>query len=396
MHMATQSPTATTTITSERGSEAMSLVVCSLEPWSEVRRRIRILVDEMVDLDPSLQVLYVAPAVDIPHQLKQGKLQASGPRLERVHPRIHVLRPRKWLPRSIGPFADRALERQVLHAVAELGLSEPLVWVNDAGYGPFALRTGWPSLYDITDDWLLAPLPPRQRARLEANEALLLEHSGAVVVCSGDLERTRGRNRTVELIPNAVDVEPYRTPHARPEALPPGPVALYVGTLHAERIDVPLIVGLAESQPGLQVVFVGPAMLPPEATAELQRLSNIHLLGPVPYDQIPAFMQHADIVIIPHLVNPFTESLDPIKAYESLAAGRPTVATPVAGFRGLGSPIVIADRDHFTDAAADALAAAGTPGLPMASEDAAIPSWRQRAESMASVMDRVRREGARR
>ena len=43
-------------------------------------------------------------------------------------------------------------------------------------------------------------------------------------------------------------------------------------------------------------------------------------------------------MIVPHLVNPFTESLDPIKAYECLAAGRPTVATPVAGFRDLGAP----------------------------------------------------------
>jgi teichuronic acid biosynthesis glycosyltransferase TuaH len=395
--MATQSLGDSVAMTSERGSGAMSLVVCSLEPWGQVRRRMRILVDEIVDLDPSVQVLYVAPAVDTPHQLRHGKLRhAAGPRLERVHPRIHVLRPRKWLPRSIGPFADRSLERQILSAFSQLGLHQPLLWINDAGYAHLALRTGWPSLYDITDDWLLAPLAPRQRARLESNENLLIERSEAVVVCSSDLERSRGRTRTVELIPNGVDVALFRTPRARPPALPPAPVALYVGTLHVERLDVRLVLELAGSRPDLAVVLLGPNTLPPEVTATLERVPNIHLLGEFPYDQIPAFMQHADIVVIPHLVNPFTESLDPIKAYESLAAGRPTVATPVAGFRGLGSPIVIADRDHFTDAAADALAAAGTPGLPMAFEDTAIPSWRQRAESMASVMDRVRREGARR
>ena len=88
------------------------------------------------------------------------------------------------------------------------------------------------------------------------------------------------------------------------------------------------------------------------------------MLGARPYDRIPAYMQHADVVIIPHLVNRFTESLDPIKAYECLAAGRPTVATPVAGFRELGPPIVTADRSRFVEATSTALAAAGPAGLP--------------------------------
>ena len=86
----------------------------------------------------------------------------------------------------VGPFADRSLERQVLDAVDELGLHRPLLWINDASYAALAVRTGWPSLYDITDDWLLAPLAPRQRDRLMADEGLLLEHSQEVVVCSPD------------------------------------------------------------------------------------------------------------------------------------------------------------------------------------------------------------------
>src|SRR5580693_441806 len=106
--MPIQSPGDSTATTSLTGSEPVSLVVCSLEPWGEVRRRLRILVDEIVDLDPSVHVLYVAPAVDVPYQLKLGRLRGIlGARLEQVHPRIHVLRPRKWLPRAIGPFADR-------------------------------------------------------------------------------------------------------------------------------------------------------------------------------------------------------------------------------------------------------------------------------------------------
>ncbi len=392
--MATQKPAESIALRDDRGTEAVSLVVCSLEPWGDVRRRIRILVDELVELDPTLNVLFVAPALDIPHQLRTGGFAGvTGPRLWQAHPRIHVLRPRKWLPRLVGPFADRSLERQILDAVAELGMTRPLLWINDASFARLAVRTGWPSLYDITDDWLLAPMAPRQRTRLMANETILMEYSREVVVCSPDLARSRGTGRSVELIPNGVDVDLFRTVAPRPPDLPPSPVALYVGTLHAWHVDIPLVTELAEARPDLQVVLVGPNSLPKDVSARLEDIANLHLLGARPYDRIPAYLQHADVVVIPHLVNPFTESLDPIKAYECLAAGRPTVATPVAGFRELGPPIVVADRSRFVEATSAALATASPPGTPPTSGNATIPTWHERAEAMATVMGRVREEG---
>ena len=390
-----------TTAESTEGTEAVtgapaatSLIVCSLEDWGTVRRRIRILVDELVDRDPLLQVLYVAPAVDVPFELSQRRTAAlTRPRMEAVRPRIHVLRPRKWLPRSLGRTADRSLGRQVTAAATSLGLVDPLVWVNDAYYAGWALATGWPTIYDVTDDWLLAPLAPRQEARLRANDELLLARSGAVVVCSPDLARTRGRDRAVDLIPNGVDVELFRTPQSRPAELPDGPVAVYVGTLHESRLDVDLIVSLAESRPDLAIALVGPDSLAPKESSRLEAVPTVHRIGPQPYERVPGFLQHADVVVIPHLVNPFTESLDPIKAYDCLAAGRPTVATPVAGFRGLGAPIVIADRDEFVDAVSRVIDASGT-GPPATEPDGDVASWAERADAMEAVMTRVRAASA--
>ncbi len=381
------------TITPATGA---SLVVCSLEEWGTVRRRIRILVDELVSMDPSLRVLYVAPAVDIPFELRNGRLAGLGrPRLEQVHPRVHVLRPRKWLPRALGPAADQSLGHQVARAVDQLGLTDPLVWVNDASYARFALASGWPTVYDVTDDWLLAPLASRQLARLRADDELLLAGSGAVVVCSADLARTRGECRDVDLIPNGVDVELFARPQPRPAELPDSPVAVYVGTLHEERIDIPLLLELAEARPDVQIALVGPDSLGTSSSARLAAVANIHLVGPQPYDRVPGFLQHADLVVIPHLVNPFTESLDPIKAYECVVAGRPTVATPVAGFRELGDPVVVCDRTEFVAVASGLLdavtdrPAAATP-TPGTVAPVAVASWRDRAESMDAVMQRVR------
>jgi glycosyltransferase involved in cell wall biosynthesis len=376
-------------------SSATSLVVCSLEDWGTVRRRIRILVDELVAMDPALEVLFVAPAVDVPFELRKGSLtRISQPRMEQVHPRVHVLRPRKWLPRVLGSSADRSLGRQVARAADRLALTDPLVWINDAYYARFALATGWPTIYDVTDDWLLADFPARQEARLRANDELLLERSGAVVVCSPDLARTRGDRRSVDLIPNGVDVELFRTPQDRPDVLPAGPVAVYVGTLHEWRFDVPLLEELAAALPDVQIALVGPNSLGTTDAARLASFPNVHLVGPQPYDLVPGFLQHADVVVIPHLVNPFTESLDPIKAYECVAAGRPTVATPVAGFRDLGDAVVVADRTEFVRVVSRVLDSADSADTEAPAT--AVASWRERAQAMAAVMRRVRDEaGAR-
>jgi glycosyltransferase involved in cell wall biosynthesis len=393
--MATQSPGDSIAISTAHGPAATSLVVCSLEPWGEARGRIRILVDEIVDVDPSVEVLYVSPSTDGLRRPKDGNLAGvSGPRLERVHPRIHVLRPRRWLSTSNGTGAGRSVERQVLDAVGELGLIRPLLWINDAAYARFAVRTGWSSLYDISDDWLLAPVAPRRRPRLVANERLLVEYSQAVVACSAELASSRGRGRHVELIPNGVDADMFRLPRSRPADLPPAPVALYLGTLQAEQVDIPLLLELAAARPDLAIALIGPVRLPSELVSAVEGVPTIHLLGPRPYDQTPAFLQHADVVVVPHLVTPLTDHLDPIEAYQCLAVGRRTIATPVAGFRQLGLPIVIAPREGFVEAVVRAIEEAVPAGIPAPFDETPVPSWRQRAESMVSVMDDVRRQRA--
>ena len=159
-------------------------------------------------------------------------------------------------------------------------------------------------------------------------------------MCSPELAATRRHQRPdLVTISNAVDVDHFTRQQPRPVDLPPSPVAVYVGTLHADRLDVDLVTQLAANQPELAVALVGPNALTDHSSQQLNALPNVHLLGPRPYAEVPGYVQHADVIVVPHMVTPFTESLDPIKAYECVAVGRPTVATEVAGFRGVGEPI---------------------------------------------------------
>jgi teichuronic acid biosynthesis glycosyltransferase TuaH len=361
------------------------LVVVSLEPWDEVWRRNQLIVGELLQMQPSLRVLWIEPPHDVLHDARRtrrlGRIRAQRPRQVPGYPRVTLVQPRKLLPRAIWPFVDRSLIAQVRRAMRTSGVIDPVLWINDNNYVGLAEPSSGRVVYDITDDWLDSTLAPRHLARVTRNDQALMEMADEVIVCSPELERRRGSSRTVRLIPNAVDIGHFQTPQTRPADLPASPVAVYVGSLHDDRIDVELLARCAAQFPETAFILVGPDALSEQSQSRLATHDNVHRIGPRPYAQVPGYLQHADVVIVPHLVSPFTESLDPIKAYECVAVGRPTLATPVAGFRDLDLPVEVCDRDQFPSRLASLLDA------PIPSSPRPVPSWRERAVDFADALD---------
>jgi glycosyltransferase involved in cell wall biosynthesis len=362
------------------------LVVCSLEPWDEVWRRNQVFTDNLLRRNPGLRVLFVEPPADPLFDLTRWRAPAT-PRLRVIgyDGRLRAFRPLKVLPRRAGVLADHLLRSQVRLTARLLDFSRPTLWINDVTYSPLIRSTGWPTVYDVTDDWLAAPFPRRELERIETLDRIALDEAEAVVVCSSALEESRGRYRPVVVVPNGVDPQHFRRPRSRPVDLPAGRVAVYVGSLHESRLDVDLVVELARRMPALHVVLVGPDSLERSTRRRLSAEPNVTLLGARPYEAVPAYLQHADVIVVPHLVNGFTESLDPIKAYECLAAGRPTVATPVAGFRGLEPEVELASRELFSRAVETKLA--GHSAAPAARTP---PTWEDRAREFSRVLLSVR------
>jgi teichuronic acid biosynthesis glycosyltransferase TuaH len=367
--------------------DCFDIVCCSLEPWDQVWRRNQLMATEMLKLRPSLRLLFVEAPVDVAWTLRNGKVPALSPR-RRVGDtgRLWATTPRKWLPRKIWPFVDESLGRQVIAAAARLQMNRPILWINDNTYAPLVKKTGWPSVYDVTDDWTLAMGSPREMARQRHNDAQMIEDSDEIVVCSPALVGSRGRNRHVHLITNAVDVDHLRSRTSRPEELPPGQIVMYQGTLSAGRLDMQLCVDLAQRiAPGATLVFVGPNSLDKESEQAVVDAGAL-ILGSRPYSDLPAYLQHADVLVVPHQVSPFTESLDPIKAREFLALGRPVVSTPVAGFRDLGSPVVVAPAGSFVAQVEAALAAPTLPPGP-GPLTMTLTTWSDQAAKFLEVVD---------
>jgi teichuronic acid biosynthesis glycosyltransferase TuaH len=376
-------------------TESIDVICLSLEPWDEVWRRNQHLAQRLLALRSTLRILFVEPPVDVVWTLRRGRWpKRTGLRPVGESGRLWAVAPSKWLPRRVWPRGDRSLGRQVVAAGRRLHFDRPLLWVNDSTYAHLVGQTGWPCVYDVTDDWLLASGSPQEMRRQQDNDAQLLRDASEVVVCSPALVQTRSRDRTVHLIPNGVDIDHLRTPMPRPGDLPDGPVALYQGTVSAGRLDMDLCTELARALSGrASLVFVGPSTLGAEVGRGLTDAGAL-VLGSRPYSDLPAYLQHADVMVVPHQVSPFIQSLDPIKAREFIAVGRPVVATPVSGFQDQDPPIRVADREHFVDAVQSVL---DRPGLaPGPGPLLGRPkTWTDLASEFLAVLDTAAAEGSR-
>ena len=367
------------------------LVVVSLESWDDVWRRNQYLVDGLLRSDSGLRVLFVEPAADPLHDLMTRRAPTRGQRPRPIGDtgRLWGFRPVKALPRRIDRRTDDRLAHSIARASRRIGFVSPVLWLNDPGLAVLVDATGWPTLYDITDDWLAADRPQRELDRLARGEATLLRRAAAVVACSPELVRRKSADRVgpIELIPNAVDVAAYISPRPRPLDLPPA-AAVYVGTLHTDRLDVELCVRIASaiSSRG-RLVLVGPNALR-SADSERLRDAGVLILGARAHEDVIGYLQHADVLVVPHVVTPFTDSLDPIKLYEYAAVGRPVVSTPVAGFRDSSDPRVRVVPASEVPAAVQAALADDDQSVAARAEHP-VSDWSDRTLAMRAVLDRL-------
>jgi UDP-galactopyranose mutase len=133
--------------------------------------------------------------------------------------------------------------------------------------------------------------------------------------------------------PSGVEREHF-APAAEREAFPrpddiahiAPPILGYYGVID-ERMDLALIRHLAESHPEWNIVLVGPVVkIDPN---DVPQLPNVHVTGMKTYDQLPAYLAHFDVALVPFAMNEATRFLSPTKTLEYLAARKPVVSTPI-------------------------------------------------------------------
>jgi len=94
-----------------------------------------------------------------------------------------------------------------------------------------------------------------------------------------------------------------------------------------ERVDYELIKQAAALRPDYSFVLVGPVVkVDPES---LPKADNIHWLGGRDYKDLPNYCRAFDICMMCFAINEATEFINPTKALEYLATGKPVISTPV-------------------------------------------------------------------
>jgi glycosyltransferase involved in cell wall biosynthesis len=122
----------------------------------------------------------------------------------------------------------------------------------------------------------------------------------------------------------------------------PHPVFGYIGVVD-ERIDYELLGELADGTKG-SVVMVGPSTkVDPDS---FPRRQNLHWLGGRDYGELPAYAKSFDVCLMPFAMNEATKFINPTKALEYMATGRPIVSTPVEDVVRQFSDIVVVAHDH--------------------------------------------------
>lgn len=164
-------------------------------------------------------------------------------------------------------------------------------------------------------------------------------------------------SRNFHVIPNGAEYEFFaggRDAAALPEDIAgiKHPVAGFVGGI-SDWVDVDLIAAVAEELKDVSFVLIGPVLT---NVSCLERLGNVKLLGPRPYKILPAYVHTFDVCLIPFKINRLTESVNPIKMFEYLSAGKPVVSTPLPEVIVFKDVVMIADgRQQTVEAIKEAL-----------------------------------------
>ena len=268
------------------------------------------------------------------------------------HPNITVCK--THLPSSRwhdGKFIDqerRRILKETLGRELRGQFDHPLLWF----YDPMAVTAFAGHLneraivYDCMDE--LSQFKGAPPMLLERERELL--GVADVVFCGGQKMRKKRLplNSNTHFFGTGVDVEHFGKALSREQKIAPeiaafggAPVIGYFGVVD-ERIDYELLAKLADARSDWHVVMVGPACK--VDPAEFPKRDNLHFIGGRPYADLPALTKGFSVAMMPFALNAATEYINPTKALEYMAAGRPVVSTALDEVRmNFGSVARIAD-----------------------------------------------------
>lgn len=171
-------------------------------------------------------------------------------------------------------------------------------------------------IYRPTDTYGQDPAAARQKR-------LVRSSAGVVATSSAVLESLDLPSEVPSLVlENGVELARFNSPR---EGARSG--FIYVGAIDY-RFDWESVIRIAAANPTEEILLIGPVSHKKENLP-----SNISILGAVPYEELPNYLNQARVGLIPLNSTDVNQGRSPMKYYEYLASGLSVVATSTASLR---------------------------------------------------------------
>jgi len=288
-------------------------------------------------------------------------------------------------------FVDRERRRLVQEFVssplANGDFDTPIQWFYDPmAVAAFAgqMNEGL-TVYDCMDELSKFRFAPPELTRREAE---LLARADVVFTGGRKLFESKSQhNDNCHFYGCGVDGAHFGKALAEETPVPPEMAALpkpvfgYFGVVD-ERLDYELIAHLADVNKSGSVAIIGPVLKVDPAA--LPKRPNLHWLGQRSYADLPSYCKAFDVCLMPFALNEATEFINPTKALEYMATGRPIVSTPIADVvTNFSSVVGIAgDRKQFAEICLKAARDPDQESIRRGHEMVAGNSWEAIVEKM--------------
>lgn len=260
------------------------------------------------------------------------------------------------------PFVKHINRLMIKHQVRKLyqdnGLDDPILWFV-LPHVSYALEDAKSAarVYYCVDEF--AEMPGVNRELIAEHDKRMTELSDAVFVISDPLyEQKKRYGDKIHLSKHGVDFEHFYQAVGRTLETPKdvahlkAPIIGFFGLIESW-IDLDLIEFLAKKKPDWTFLMIGRVAVD---YSRFDSIDNVHFIGPVTYETLPAYSQIFDVALIPVETNELIRNFNPLKLREYLAMGLPIVSTYFPEIEVFGDNVYVAnEQQEFLDKIQQAL-----------------------------------------
>ena len=300
--------------------------------------------NRVIFLDTPLPRNYQLFKRDAAETKKYSKIfSGQEPELEQINENLWIMHPKtvlesiNWISNPgihdwFGQMNDRRYAKKAQEAIAKLHFKDFII-LNDnsmiSGINFKELLKPAVSIYFLRDHVTKVAYHATHGARQEPD---MIKRSDIVVTNSPYFtDYAKKFNPNSYFIGQGVDIDLYNDDKGTlsvPDELKniPHPRIGYTGNIVTLRLDLDLLIYIAEQRPDWSLVLVGPE---DEAfkNSKLHQMKNVYFLGGRPGTELPGFVKGFDVAINPQIINEITNINYPLKLDEYLAMGVPVAAT---------------------------------------------------------------------